>query len=1074
MNLSKTIPPLSSGVLARDRLLERLAGWADRKLVIVHAQAGQGKSTLAAEYLRSQRCPALWYTFDAGDDDPAVFLSSFGESLRRKWPDRVSPLPLPVRHRYGDLGQEQLVEQWADRLFDGFDGPALVVFDDYGSASGSAELRAILKTLFERTPPQVRFFLLSRTRPNIDLISLRARRAVAELSGRDLQFSPQETGDLFSAVYGMPVTAAEADVINRTVEGWPAGLVLLHEFLSAAPDDDRIGRMERRRATEEFRSGIFEYLAREVFSHLPEALQEFLLRTSVAPSLSVPLMGSLTGLPAEAPPPRPSVSSMVHELRRRNLFISTDEEAAVVRYHSLFRDFLRRQLPGRFASADIQRLCNRAADHALGTGDTSGAVDLYIASGQSDRAVRTTERSVQVFLAQGRTRTLLRLVESLPAAMQERPWFLYSRAVACRFTDPRSSLVLYERALSCFRAERTAAGQMLSLVGIIEACFHSGGDFRRMARAALQAQALLRSGRRASPAARARLFLALGTAWFFIGKLEKAQGALQRAMQLFQSEGDPFFQISCAVYLAPCALYAGNFRLAREAVRRGFEAQHQLPDEPGGEAALHLVSSMASLFEGDFFHARKALETSRRLAGEHRLETIELLLLEVGGWLNIAVGDLHGAEVLLQECLERGEATDKPFFSVSAAHLLAIVYRFQRRIEQAERMSDYALASSTQAASRLFHAIYLIVSGSVHLERGALKKAEQELRAALAMLKAGGAAQQEANAHLMLARLYRRRQMRAAAGRHLRQGFTIGRERGIVYYAPFTLLEVRELAQEAVSRGICREYCSSLLERLAQSDGAREVRIFCLGGFRVFRNNEPVRDTAWKSTRAKELVKLLAVQSGRTVSRDAVTEQLWPKASPERHGPLFRVLLHRTRKVLDPREGPDPAGSSILLADGRVVLNADRVWTDIGAFRGAFEEAKELQRIKDAPAALAALEKAIGLYGGDLLPSAAQEEWVLPVREQLRKAFLQALEEAAGIRERQDDGEGACALYERMFAHDQCHDAACQWLMRRYASSGRRSEAVRVYERHELALRQELDMEPEEKTRKLYRNIIGG
>lgn len=1073
MNPAKTALPASSGILVRQRLLDRLASWEDRKLVIVHAQAGQGKSTLAADYVRSRRAPALWYAFDAGDDDPEVFLSSFGEALRQRWPGRVPASPLPSGHRYGGPAPAQWMEQWASRTFGEFTGPALVVFDDYGSTSGSPELGLILTTLFERTPPQVRFLLLSRTRPEIDIIKLRARRSVAELSGRDLRFTSQEARDLFSTVFGTPVTAAEAEQINRSAEGWPTGLVLLHEYLASSPQRGGLSSLAQG-AGDRNRSGIFAYLAREVFDRLPQGLQDFLLCTSVAGSLTVPLMAALSGLPADAAPGRPSVAAMVGELRRRNLFISTDEDANLIRYHALFRDFLREQISGRIPRRRLQLLFTRAADHAVRANDIAGAAELLIASGQFAPAVRTIERSIQGLLAQGRTRTVLRLAESLPPSLRERPWFLFSRALALRFTDPRSALDLYERALSRFRSERTLAGQMLSLVGVIEACFHSGGDFKRMERAAVRAQALLRSGRRASPQARARLLLALGTAWFFIGRLDRGQDALQRARQLFRTAGDPFFEVSCAIYLVPCSLYAGDFLLAREAVRAGLEAQQRLPDEPAGAAALQLVSAMTALFEGDFAEARRALDASRDLADRHRLETIGLLLLEIGGWLRIAEGDLAGAEVMLRECLKRGEAGEKPFFSVSAAHLLSLAYRFQGRLDQARRMSDYALASRAQSSSRLFHGIYLIVSGSVHLATGAHKPARRELQSAVTMLKACGAAQQEANAHLMLARLELNLRRPAEALRRLRQGFTIGRDRGFRYYAPFTPTELRDLAREAVEHGICREHCASLLDQLSQSGAVQPVRINCLGGFRVARNGEPVNDVAWKSGHAKKLVKLLVAQLGAKVSREAVSESLWPEVPPERQGPHFRVLLHRTRRTLDGKGTTVGTASCIRHADGQLTLDPERIWTDAAAFVRAVEQAKDLRKSRDASSALAAYEQAIALYGGDFLPGDTHEDWTAPVREQLRRTFLQALEAAALLCDGMGNDEGSHSLYERLFDHDPGHDAACQWLMRRHASRGLRSDAVRIYERHEMALRRDLGMEPDEQTKKLYRDIIGG
>jgi DNA-binding SARP family transcriptional activator len=84
------------------------------------------------------------------------------------------------------------------------------------------------------------------------------------------------------------------------------------------------------------------------------------------------------------------------------------------------------------------------------------------------------------------------------------------------------------------------------------------------------------------------------------------------------------------------------------------------------------------------------------------------------------------------------------------------------------------------------------------------------------------------------------------------------------------------------------------------------------------------------------------------------------------------------------------------------------------------------------------------------------------------------LEAAALLCDGRGNDEGSRSLYERLFDHDPGHDAACQWLMRRHASRGLRSDAVRIYERHEMALRRELGMEPDEQTKKLYRDIIGG
>ena len=312
----------------------------------------------------------------------------------------------------------------------------------------------------------------------------------------------------------MHISLNEAVLINSTAEGWPAGLVLMHEYLSTlAPGARALALIDKRAAG--FRTNVFDYLAQEVFAHLPQAMQRFLLQTSIVDFIPVPLIELLTGLPGTAPSGKASISSMVKELRDKNLFVTAlDDDALVIRYHALFREFLRKKLIAQTRPADVKKLYATAAAYFKKTGDPVRSIDLSIVSGQFDQAIKQIESRGEEMIARGQTGTLIRWAESLPLEHGNRPWILFYRAVACRFTDPRTALTFFDLAFKGFRAGKTAfnrtSGLMYSLCGVIEACFHTGGDFTRMGRDAALAQALLKQNRRASPGARARLLLAMG------------------------------------------------------------------------------------------------------------------------------------------------------------------------------------------------------------------------------------------------------------------------------------------------------------------------------------------------------------------------------------------------------------------------------------------------------------------------------------------------------------------------------------------------------------------------------------
>lgn len=1069
MNLEKYHFPSPTGILERERLFAKLASWDDRKLVIIRGPAGQGKSTLAADYARSQHDVTLWYTLEASDDDPALFLDRFGLAVQRGFPGAFSAVPAAPRNRSRPGDPPPAFAQWIARLFQDIPS-ALVVFDDYHAVGASPTLSALLSLIIETTPPAVRIMVLSRTKPEVLLERFRSTHSIGELCAGDLYFTKTEIHDLFSTIFCIHLTMQETDLLSRVTEGWAVGLALAHEYLLATGKPPIASAFSS--LLPEFRSQVFKYLAREVFSHLNAQVQEFLLRTSVTDNIPLPLAALLTGLPVSAGPKQLSVQRMLEEVSSLSLFADPVRGESIIHYHALFREFLARQLAVLKREAEVRRLYETCVGYFISDGDVVRAADLLVSVKQYQQAARLLETSCRKLVGNGQVQTVLRILNGLPLPSRNRPWFLFAQAAACRFSAPRNSLLLYERAFAGFRSSRDAAAQMLALSGIIEACFHSGGDFRRMERAVVRARSLLRKRSRGSRGAQAALLQAVGTASFFTGNLQQGIDALRKAMNLYRSIDDRFSEITCAIYLTPCALYSGDFALAREALRRGFEVQHSAPDEPGGESALHLAKAMADLFEGKFAAAKESLDTCKDLSEKFCMESIELLTLTFSGWLKIAEGDHQNAERLLEACMRRGETSEKAFFSLSAAHFLALSLLFQKKLVKAKQLSDRSLSAKGRSESRLFRAIYLIVSGSIHRELRKHRQAEQDLLTAIRLLRLCKAVQQEANAHLSLALLYLRIRKQEEARNHLKLGFTIGRNHNLTYYALLSPEELSFLARFASEKGIWPDYCSALLEH-ADFGMQPILRIFCLGNFRVLRNDRQIRERDWKGKQTKQFVKFLLSRTGQPVSRDGIVEAIQPGGEPAAGSALLRNLLHRVRKTLDGKGPRIVDHSCIHYEDGHVSFNRTKVWTDVEAFKNLLTAADIAERGNSGKEALRNYEQALSLYGGDFLPQDLYEEWSSPVRDDLRSRYLHALERAGELADALGETPRAAALQERLFSEDPCNEKACRWLMTRAITDGRRGEAIRTYERCQLALRRELDIEPDEKTRRLFRSIIG-
>jgi predicted ATPase/DNA-binding SARP family transcriptional activator len=227
-----------------------------------------------------------------------------------------------------------------------------------------------------------------------------------------------------------------------------------------------------------------------------------------------------------------------------------------------------------------------------------------------------------------------------------------------------------------------------------------------------------------------------------------------------------------------------------------------------------------------------------------------------------------------------------------------------------------------------------------------------------------------------------------------------------------------------------------------------------------------VPEAAWRLRKARSLVKLLALAPGHRRHREEVVEVLWSDQEPKAAEHNLQQTLYIARRALDP--GASGGFRYLALQGPALVLSpADPVWTDLEAFAAAAEAARR----EGEPVAYRA---ALDLYAGDLLPEDRFEDWVGERREQLRREYLGLLTDLASLLEARGDEPAAMASWGRVLAEDPASEGAHRGLMRLYARTDRRQEALRQYQALVEVLRRELDIEPEPASRALYREILEG
>ncbi|RPJ50042.1 MAG: hypothetical protein EHM21_05805, partial [Chloroflexi bacterium] len=253
------------------------------------------------------------------------------------------------------------------------------------------------------------------------------------------------------------------------------------------------------------------------------------------------------------------------------------------------------------------------------------------------------------------------------------------------------------------------------------------------------------------------------------------------------------------------------------------------------------------------------------------------------------------------------------------------------------------------------------------------------------------------------------------------------------------------------------------------------LQIQLLGGFSVSIGGVNISAEHWKSRRASCLVKLLALVPGHRLHRGQVTDMLWPESDLKASANNFYQTLYLARQILE-NAGVTTAANPVrlVLEEGFLSLideDALVLAIDVEQFETAANAA--LSGTKDSQN-LQAYQAALALYKGELLPEDLYEEWTIQRREALRQTFLSLLLNLARLQETQQDYPAGIDTLLRLLAVDHSHEEAHAALIRLYALSGHRQQALRQYQTFKDILFKEMEVEPAEETIRLYQDIIAG
>ncbi|WKZ36690.1 MAG: tetratricopeptide repeat protein [Anaerolineales bacterium] len=1062
---AKIIPPRRRDeLLTRQRLLDMLFDALDRKLALVSAPAGYGKTSLLIDLVDQSELPCCWLALDELDRDPQRFAAYFIAALAERFPKFGSQSKSALEGMSSfEQDMERLLVTLCNEIYETIHEHFIFVLDDFHLLDGVQPIQYFINRFLQLADENCHLVIASRILTSLnDLPLLVAREQVGGLSFSDLAFQPHELQALLAQNNNLQISDEQAQHLIEETEGWITGL----QFSGAD-----VLRKHTAHALVDGGAGLFDYLGQQVLERQPADLQEFILRTALFDEFDSSLCESvLAPFYAEAQ----DWQDWIKVISRNNLFaLPVGADGRWLRYHHLFRDFLRerfkRERPQEVAPV-LTRL--EAAYEELGEWEKAHHICRQL--NDMDLLAAMIERASTPML-QHAILTLESWLNDLPPSMLRRRSGLLSIRGTITYTkgDLKEGLRLLSQAVQICRQENDIHGLNLTLVRRATA-YRFLGDYAASLR---DAEQVIQSTEASDDmqAMHAEALRIKGLAFHRLGNTRQAVSFLERSLELFQA-GDPSGVPILLMETGMAYRAIGDFTQARNAYEKALQIWRQ-EGNLSWQASLLNNLGVLHQFLGEYSKAAQTFEEGLLCAQRSRYTRLDILISISLGDLYAELEDFSMAGQNFQHASDALQGMDDRFVSHSLKFAQANL-----AILQADAITARTILESIEKAvlsgdSSYENAFLHLLCGRLCLLEGDAREAVHKLEQAQVDFSEDGRDLEAAVTDVWLAASFNRAGKPEEAAQKIKRVYGGGKQ------VPHALVVAMHQARKGLEgmqadAGMERTLADlfAQAERLSNRLPAirRELRrharvvqtpaphitIQAFGGAVVSIGGRTLTSSDWQTQSVRDLFfYFLAIP--KPMTKEQIGEVLWPDLYDASKLRLrFKNEIYRLRRAV--------GLEVVAFKDVTYTFNRRLDYEyDVEAFESFLARGKAAQ---DPQEQIALYQKAVDLVHGPYLQD-VYADWVRHDRERLSREFLHALVSLADLYQKNAQPENAIAACRRAIEYDPAHEAAYRLSMQAYSRLGDRASIKRMYEACHEALKRLHNLPPSMEIEELYSRL---